>query len=58
MTHQKLKVATAEIETLAGEIIPMSVLIVPSVMISDNASTFLVAVDDLQRLFESKMERI
>ena len=31
MTHQKLGVATVEIETLAGELIPMSVLIVPSI---------------------------
>ena len=31
MTHQKLGVATIEIETIAGELIPMSVLIVPSI---------------------------
>ena len=31
MTHQKLGVAMIEIETLAGELVPMSVMIVPSI---------------------------
>ena len=52
MTHQKLGVTTIEIETLAGELISMSVLIVPSIAapIQNSISTSVYNMPHIQHL--------